>query len=94
AIRQSRWVLRRDPENADMANLLGMLVLKRGDVTSAAQLISAAIQGSNPHFGLYLNMGIVEQARGNTEAARGWFQKGLSLNPGHPGLLQRLAEVS
>lgn len=94
SIRLARWVLRRDPDNADMANLLGMLVLKRGDVASAAQLIEAAIRLAPAHPGLFLNMGIVEQARGNREAARTWFEKALAMKPGDAALIQRLAEVS
>ncbi len=94
AIRLSQWVLRMDPENADMANLLGMLVLKRGDVESAAQLIDAAIRNAPPNAGLCLNRGIVEQTRGNRDGAASWFARGLALDASHAGLRQRLAEVS
>ncbi len=94
AIRLSQWVLRMDPENADMANLLGMLVLRRGDVGSAAQLLDAAIRNAPPNAGLFLNRGIIEQTRGDRTAAAAWFSRGLAIDASHEGLRQRLAEVS
>jgi tetratricopeptide (TPR) repeat protein len=93
AIRLSQWVLRRDPENADMANLLGMMALKRGDTESAAQLIDSAIRNTGPNPGLMLNRGLVELTRGNQIAAREWFDKGRAISPDHPALTEQIRRL-
>jgi tetratricopeptide (TPR) repeat protein len=90
AVRLSRSVLHVDPENADMANVLGAHALRTGDLVSAAQLFDAAIRNSPPHAGLCLNRGLVELARGDHAAARAWFTRGLSIDPGNSVLRSRL----
>ena len=90
AIKLSQSVLRQDPENVNAANLLGIISMHRGDLVSAHQLLTVAIKNGAPHFGLFYNMGLIEDARGHPAQAQEWYQKAQALNPTHPDLLRKL----
>ena len=90
AIKLSQSVLRQDPENVSAANLLGVISMHRGDLVSAHQLLTVAIKNGAPHFGLFYNMGLIEDARGRPVQAQEWYRKAHTLNSEHPDLQQKL----
>ena len=90
AIKLSQTVLRQDPENVNAANLLGIISMHRGDLVSAHQLLTVAIKNGTPHFGLFYNMGLIEDARGQSGQAQEWYRKAHALNSEHPDLHRKL----
>jgi hypothetical protein len=92
--RLGRSVLLADPENADMANLLGMILLQRGDAESALQLLRVAHAQLPNNPGLCLNLGLAEEQAGRPAMAQQWFARGLAIDPAHPALLRRVGASS
>ncbi len=79
-----RSILRRQPNNADALNFLGMLTCQAGDPKAAAGLLqrSVEVDPSNPHA--WLNLGNVLLMNGDKDAARAAFGKATELAPNLP----------
>jgi hypothetical protein len=74
-------VLKRDPENVNALNLLGMTELAEGNSSRAVELLSAAIAQKNDNAGLRFNLGLAMQAAGDLAGALTAYQDALTLDP-------------
>ena len=74
-----RWVLEREPENADALNLFGVLALQMGQLEIAEELIADAI-ASNPGEAQYhVNLGVVYRQMGKLPEAIECYRQALLL---------------
>jgi predicted TPR repeat methyltransferase len=79
-----RSILRRQPDNADALNFLGMLTCQTGNPQAAADLLqrSVEVDPANPHG--WLNFGNVLLMTGAKDRARTAFEKATQLAPELP----------
>ena len=79
-----RSILRRQPNNPDALNFLGMLTCQTGNPQAAADLLQRSVEAdpSNPHA--WLNLGNVLLLNGDKERARSSFEKATQLAPDLP----------
>lgn len=79
-----RRILRKDPDNADALNFLGMLTGQSGDMAAAAQWLRKSVEADpgNPHA--WLNLGNVLLAKGDAQEAREAFTRSTELAPDLP----------
>lgn len=93
-------VLRQQPGNSDVLNLLGVLRAQQGRLSQARELVAAAIAKQPGHPGYRVNMASVLAAAGRHADAVGAYEQALELDPANlsalvnlGGLLVRLDRV-
>ena len=82
-----------DPENANAANLLGLVRKNQGRAKEAEPLFRLAIKGIPEAGGFHNNLGGALLALGRTEEALVSFREALRLEPGHGDASLNLARV-
>jgi protein O-GlcNAc transferase len=73
-------VLLADPGNPHALHILGLICEKRGDLEMAQRLIERSIQ-MQPHSRVYLNLGVIQQHRGDLNAAIAAYRQAIALEP-------------
>jgi len=76
-----RMILERDPGNADVLNLMGILAHQRKRPDEAGDLIERAISKNGLVASYHGNLGIVMQSQGRFDDAVRCYQEALALNP-------------
>jgi len=93
AERGYRRILELEPRNANALHLLGMIGFQTGRNAMAVDLIeqAIAIEGGNAQF--HLNLGNLQQARGDLEAAIASYRRALALHPNSAAAWSNLGEA-
>ena len=88
-----RQVLRRNPQDSDAANLLGLLLIESRRFAEARQIIGKAcrIQPNNPQS--YYNLGIATLECGDSSDAKQQFARSVALAPQNPESLTALGNA-
>lgn len=83
-------VKERFPKEVNTCNLLGMIYLETGRIESAISHLRLATGLAPGHYGFALNLALALERKGDTIAARSFFQRALELNPDCAPAKQRL----
>jgi tetratricopeptide (TPR) repeat protein len=70
-----------DPENAELRNYLGKVILERGRPEEAAKHLQKAIELDPTHAMAYYNLAVAEDILGKSADAKESYEKYLELNP-------------
>jgi tetratricopeptide (TPR) repeat protein len=75
------WVQKRQPENAQSQNLLGILAYQNGDAEKAEKHFKRAIE-LNPEYGEpHTNLGVIVWENGASKMALEYYERGFSISP-------------
>lgn len=73
--------LSHDPENPDMANALAQVLLDKGDVYEAGEVLERSLKGNSDHIGLLLTLGLLRARRGDREGVMEVVRRVGALDP-------------
>lgn len=77
-------VLQNDPKNPDALHLLGVVLMARGELARAQELMVRAIKIKGNDAAYFSNLGIVLKDQGAFSAALGSFDQAIKLQPEYP----------
>ncbi|HEV7764003.1 MAG TPA: tetratricopeptide repeat protein [Thermoanaerobaculia bacterium] len=81
--------LRQNPDNAELHNGLGTLLIQKGFPKDAEREFERAVDADSQFFPAWYNLGLVRAAHGDDLGARRAFSRTVDLKPGHaPALFQ------
>ena len=93
AYREFRYALQLDPYNYRVYNALGVLELKRGNISSAKENIEYALELC-PNYAIAIdNLGTIYLAEGNSQKAETYFKKAIAVNPNSHAAYYHLAQL-
>ncbi|MBC7952198.1 MAG: tetratricopeptide repeat protein [Rhodospirillaceae bacterium] len=81
AVRHYRAVLSHDGDNADALNLMSVIAMQAGDMSTAVTLAARATMLRPDWFGGWISLGNALQAQGRQAEAVDAFQKAVTLSP-------------
>jgi len=76
-----RFILQRDPNDADALHLIGLLAHQRGDHATAIEWINKAIASDSSFAGYHNNLGEARRSLGQLEAAAEAYRQAIRLHP-------------
>lgn len=85
-----RALIEAQPQNADAIQMLGMLMLQKGDAGAGLNLLEQAAVLAPESPDILCNLGTALRATGRTAEAGAVFQRALYASPGHPIALHGL----
>jgi tetratricopeptide (TPR) repeat protein len=82
-----------EPDSLDAAELLAELAIATGDSETTATVLGRALSGKDESFperraGLWFQLGLAREQRGDPTHARTAFERAIALAPGSPGATQ------
>ena len=93
AYREFKYSVQLDPNNYKAYNALGVVELRRGDITAARENIEKALKLA-PEYALAIdNLGTVYMAEQNFEKAEEYFKKAISVNPNCSSAYYHMAQI-
>lgn len=93
AYREFKYSIQLDPNNYKAYNALGVMELKKGDVSAARQNIEKALSLC-PNYAIAVdNLGTVYLAEENTQKAEHYFKKAIEMNPNSSAAYYHMAQL-
>lgn len=88
-----RDILKKDPDNVDALNLLGVILQAAGELETAIVLLERATVLAPDYAAPYVNLGNALQLARRAEDAVDAFEKAIALDPEQPAAANNLASV-
>lgn len=85
------WKL--NPQTTETAILLAHCLFKQEKFDEAKNVLVASVEAKGDLDELYLNLGLIERAKGNYDSARDYFIKALKITPEYPIAQKALDDV-
>ncbi|HVE73137.1 MAG TPA: tetratricopeptide repeat protein [Thermoanaerobaculia bacterium] len=82
-----------DPNNAQLHNDLGALLVQKGFPKDAEREFERAVNADRKHYQAWYNLGLVRAARGDEGGARRAYRATIDNKPGHPQALFQLGLI-
>jgi tetratricopeptide (TPR) repeat protein len=86
-------IIERKPDFAEGWNKRATALYLAGDMDASAADCDEVLKRNPSHFGALSGYGLISLQRGNPEAAVGYFERALALNPNMPGVRANIEAI-